>query len=249
MKIKMLIWSFFLLIISVVIFPDIIHGQVTVPGAPVYRDIKAYDDHLTITDNEGGPFKNNYGNIEGSPFFIEHYCPANLKLNKGAEYQNILTKLDLYTHEIIVIDKDNKEIIVTEGLVMNVSLTDTVGRTPLIYNFRSGYPAIDKNNSFNYYQVLADGKLQLLKHIRKEIVVEKNIQSGEMRKEFVTREEYYTFSNGEIKKLKRDKEYIKDLMKDQEQKINEYVKEKKLSFKNISGLSALFDYYNSLLKP
>lgn len=234
------------IIFSAIIVPGTINGQVTVPGAPVYRDSKAYDDHLTITDNEGGPFKNNYGNIEGSPFFIEHYCPANLKLNKGTEYQNILTKLDLYTHEIIVIDKDNKEIIVTEGLVVNVSLTDTAGGIPHMDIFRCGYPAIDKNKPFNYYQVLSDGKLQLLKHIRKEIAVEKNIQSGEIRKEFVTREEYYTFSYGEIKKLKRDKEYIKELMKDQEQKINEYVKVKKLSFKNISGLSALFDYYNSL---
>lgn len=240
--------QFFFLIVSIIVFPVTFMAQVTVPGAPIYRDIKAYDDHLTITDNEGGPFKNNYGNIEGSPFFIEHYCPANLKLNKGTEYQNILTKLDLYTHEIIVIDKDNKEIIVAEGLVVNVSLTDTAGGIPHMDNFRCGYPAIDKNNSFNYYQVLSDGRLQLLKHIRKEIVVEKNIQSGEMRKEFVSREEYYTFSSGEIKKLKRDKEHIEELMKDQQQKIKEYLKNKKMNYRNTGMLTDLFNFFNSLEK-
>jgi hypothetical protein len=236
----------YLIIVSAIIFPVIIYSQVTVPGAPVYRDIKAYDDHLTITSYEGGPFKNYYGSIEGSPFYIEHYCPANLKLNKGTEYQNILTKLDLYTHEIIVIDKDNREIITADGLVMSVFLTDTAGGITHKYDFRSGYPAIDKNNLFNYYQVLSDGKLQLLKHIRKEIVEEKNIQSGEIRKEFVTREEYYSFSSGEIKKLKREKDYIKELMKDQEKKITEYLKEKKVNFKNISFLSSLFEFYNTL---
>jgi hypothetical protein len=159
------------LVVGATVFSNKIFSQL-IPGAPVYRDIKAYDDHLTITDNQGAPFKKNYSNIEGSPFFIEHYCLATLILNKGAEYQSILTKLDLYKHEIIVIDKDNKEIIAVGGLVINISLTDTIGGSPLNYNFRSGYPAIDKNNTFNYYQLLSDGKLQLLKHIRNIILIQ-----------------------------------------------------------------------------
>ena len=236
----------YLIIVAAIIFPVIVYSQVTVPGAPVYRDIKAYDDHLTITDREGRPFVNNYGDIDGSPYFIEHYCSAILKLNKGKEFENVFTKVNLFTHEIFVIDSIKNEIIVSDGLVADVSLQDTDEGVPRIYNFRSGYPSIDKNNSFNYYLVLSDGKLQLLKHIRKEIVEEKNILSGEIRKEFVAREEYYTFSNGEIKKLKRDKDYIKELMMDQEKKITEYLKEKKVNFKNISLLSNLFDYYNTL---
>jgi len=245
MKIEILI-RFFLLIISAIIFPGIIHGQVTVPGAPVYRDIKAYDDHLTITGYEGGPFINAYANIEGSPYFIEYYCPASLRLNKGKEYKNVPVKVNLYSHEIFVIDSNNKEIIVTEGLIINVSLTDTAGAIPHTYHFSSGYPATDKNNSFNYYQILSDGKLQLLKHIRKEIVEQKNVQSGETRKEFVSRTEFYTYSNGEIKKLKRDKEDIQELMKDREQKINEYLKDKKMNYKNTGMLADLFNFYNSL---
>ena len=249
MKIKLIILSLFLLFSSAIIFPVIIYGQVTVPGAPVYRDIKAYDDHLTITGHDGGPFINSYGNIEGSPYFIEYYCRANLKLNKGKEYNNVLTKVNLFSHEIFVIDTANKEMIATEGLIINVSLTDTAGGITHTYIFRSGYPATDKNNSFNYYQVLSDGKLQLLKLSRKEIVEQKNIQSGEIRKEFVTRDEFYTYSNGEMKKLKKDKEYIQELMKDQEKKINEYLKDKKMSYKNTGMLTDLFNYYNSLEKP
>jgi len=236
--------QFIFLITSAILFTGTINSQVTVPGAPVYRDIKAYDDHLAITGYEGGPFINAYAAIEGSPYFIEHYCPAILKLNKGKEYKNVLTKVNLYTHEIFVLDSNNKEIIVAEGLIVNVLLTETTGG----YNFyfRCGYPATQKNNSFNFYLVLSDGKIQLLKHIRKEIVEQKNVQSGEIRKEFVNREEFYTYSNGEIRKLIRNKEDIMDMMRDQEQKITEYVKEKKVNFRNISGLGKLFDYYNSL---
>ena len=88
-----------------------------------------------------------------------------------------------------------------------------------------------------------------MKHIWKEIVVEKNIQSGEIRKIFVMRDEYYTISKGEMKKLKKNKEYFEELMKDQQQKVSEYGKEKKVNFKNISSLINLFDYYNSLPDP
>lgn len=237
----------FLIYVSAFTVPCILYSQTTtVPGAPVYRDIKAYDDHLTITNNEGGPFKNSYESIEGSPFFIDHYCLAHLKLNKGKEYQNIPVKLNLYTQEIVLIDGENKEIVPVDGLVTNINFTDTTEGISHVYKFRSDYPPVDKNNSFTFYQVLSDGRLQLLKHIWKEIVEEKNIQSGEIRKTFIMREEYYIFSNGEMRKLKKNKEYVEELMKDQQQKISQYEKEKKINFKNITSLAGLFDYYNSL---
>jgi len=73
--------------------------------------------------------------------------------------------------------------------------------------------------------------------------------SGEVHKDFVQAEEFYVFSNGEIKKLKKDKGYIQELMKDQEQKINEYLKNKKMNYKNTGMLTDLFNFYNTLEKP
>jgi len=248
----------FLLAISLIIIPGInnsLQGQINqttysspiLPGAPVYKDAGAFGDRLTITDREGRPFVNNYSGIDGSPFLLEHYCPAILRLSKGKEYQNIQTKLNLYKHEILFIDENNKEIIAADGLVVNIYIMDTLSVKIKTYSFRSGYPPLDKNNASQFYQVLSDGGLQLLRFIKKEIAEQKDVMTGEVRKEFVTHEEYYTFSNGEIKKLKKDKEYVEELMKDQKEKISEYVKEKKINFKNISNLTTLFDYYNSLL--
>jgi len=48
----------FLVFVSAFIFPRILNGQTTTaPGAPVYRDIKAYDDHITITNDQGDLLK------------------------------------------------------------------------------------------------------------------------------------------------------------------------------------------------
>ena len=76
--------------------------------------------------------------------------------------------------------------------------------------------------------------------------------SGEVSKEFIQRDEYYVFQNGEIQKLKKEKDFILSLMNDKQQKISEYMNDKKFSFKKQDLLVSLFNYYNSLnssLKP
>lgn len=215
-------------------------------GAPVYKNPNAFTDHLTITNNEGGPFKNIYEDVEGSPFFPEKYCPAILVLSKGRVYKNIKTKLNLHTHEVIVVDSSQKEIIAEDGLITDIILQDTVANNYKEYVFRCGYPSSEKNNSFTYYQVLADGQLQLLKLTRKEVVEEKNIQSGEMRKTFKTYEEYYLFSGSKMVKLKKEKDFITGFMTDKQSEIDDYLKNNKVSFKNLADLRNIIGYYNSL---
>jgi hypothetical protein len=242
----------FLISAIVIASPVITTGQAaTVPpaGAPTFRSFSAFDDRLTITDQQGAPFANKYLDVDGSPYLIDHYCGATLKLNKGTVYKNTPVKINLHTHEVIVIDKNNKEIVPVDGLIVSITLFDTAGAGPFLYNFRSGYPPIDKKDTVSFYQVLSDGKLQLLKYTTKELVELKNAQSGEMRKEFTTRDDYYVYSNGEIKRLKKDKDSVEQLMKDQEQKIHDYQQGRKVNFKNISDLVRLFDYYNSLSTP
>lgn len=218
------------------------------PGAPVYKNSNAFTDHLNITNNEGGPFKNVYDDVEGSPFFPENYCPAILVLSKGRVYQNIKTKLNLHTHEVIVIDSSHKELVTQDGLITDIIFRDSAENNYIEHEFRCGYPPIDKNNSFTFYQVLADGQLQLLKLIRKEVVEEKNIQSGEIKKTFKTYEEYYLFSGSKLVKLKKDKDFVTAFMTDRQPEINDYLKRNKVSFKNLPDLKNIIGYYNSLFQ-
>lgn len=216
------------------------------PGAPVYKTSGAFTDHLNITNNEGGPFENIYNGIDGSPFFFDNYYPAIIILSKGRIYQNIQTKLNLHTHDVIIIDSTHHEMVAADNLIVYISFTGIDGDSSRRYNFRSNYPEIDKNSSKDFYQVLSAGKIHLLKMIKKEVVEEKNIQSGEIKKEFKTREEYYVFSNGKMEKLKKDKDFILGFMSDRPEEIDEFLKTNKINFKNITSLTSLFEYYNSL---
>lgn len=134
-------------------------------------------------------------------------------------------------------------------MITEIILVDSANGKLAFYKFQAGFPIIDKNTAYNFYQVLSDGSIQLLKFIKKEIEETKDVMSGEIRKEFVQREEYYVYHNGIINKLKKEKDFVLALMKDEQQKISEYLKEKKMNYKNIGMLTNLFDYYNSLFKP
>ncbi len=72
--------------------------------------------------------------------------------------------------------------------------------------------------------------------------------TGETKKEFVSYESYYIYKNDAIKSLKKDKEFILSFFEDQKQKVNEYLKDKKLNFKSPYDLINLFKYYNSLFR-
>ena len=220
---------------------------------PVIKPVsfqKKFDESITLVDKNGQPFKREADNddIQGSPYFIDGFRYANITLSQGVFYENIKVKIDLCHQEAHVITDDQKEMIVKDGLISEIVLVDSANGKLGFYKFQTGFPAIDKNSGYNFYEVLSDGDIKLLKFIKKEIVETKDIMSGEVKKDFVQYEEYYTFHDSVISKLKKDKDFILDLMKDEEQKMTEYLKGKKMNYKNVGILTDLFDYYNSV-KP
>lgn len=222
-------------------------GQAQFPqGAPVYRNAGAYTDHFSVTDYNGAPFKNIYSGVEGSPFLPDQYGNAVITDKKGHKFGGIQAKFDLVSKELVVVDQGGKEMTLQKGLIKELTINDSLTGILQQYLFRSGYPAAGNNDTNTFYHVLADGPLQLLKAVTKELREEKNIQSGEVRKVIITREEYFTFSNGEIKKLKKDKEFIEALVTDELAAVQQYQKENKLGFRSEKDLVKLFSYYNSL---
>jgi hypothetical protein len=219
------------------------------PIAIPVQNPTSWDSRINITDFNGRIFKNKYGDVEGSPYFIDSFCYANITTSQGTVYQHTQIKIDLHSNEILLVTKDGKDMIAQEGLIKNILLIDSSKKAPETYFFRAGYPVIEQNTELTFYEVLSDGSIQLLKQNKKDITENKNDMSGEIRKEFVLHEYYFVYINGEIKKMKREKDFILELMQDKKDKINEYLKANKLNFKNAESITRLFEYYNSLKKP
>lgn len=216
-------------------------------AVPVYGQPK-FAQSVPLVDVNGRPFQNVPYDVDGSPYFMDEFRHAKITLSKGKVYENAEVKIDLYNQEVHVLDSNSKEIIAEDGSIREVIIIDT-GNTQIIFSkFQTGFPSIDKNNTNSLYRVLSDGKARLLLSSKKEIAVTKDVMTGEVHKEFLQRDDYYVFQNGEITKLNKDKNFVLVLMMDQEKKISDYLNENKVSFKKQDMLIALFNYYNSLFK-
>lgn len=206
----------------------------------------SWDEQFIIVDKNGGSFHSYYEGVEGHPFFIESFRPSTIKLVSGVAFNNVTARLDLYKQTIQIKLNGDTVKTVLPGSITEVIFYDTVQLLPCSYTFQSGYPEVDNIKRDNYYQVLADGKVTMLKSVIKKINKTKNEMSGEISSQFDMYEDYYLYVKYEMKRVKKDKEYILNLLADKKKELEVYMIDKKLNFKSMDSIIKLIDYYNSL---
>lgn len=212
------------------------------PGA----DRVNWDDQFIIVDKNGGSFHSYYDGIEGNPFFIENFRSSTIKLASGLEFTNVMARLDLYKQTIQVKLTEDTVKMILPGNISEIIFYDTVQSLPYKHKFQTGYPEIDNLNRNNFYQVLSDGTVTLLKSSIKKINKTKNEMSGEVSSQFDIYEDHYLYVKYEMKRVKKDKEYLLKLLADKKKELEVYIANKKLNFKSMDSIIKLIDYYNSL---
>lgn len=201
---------------------------------------------VRIFDETGKTFVNPYIDITGSPFLFEELKTGIIRINDHRIFSNIPVKLNLVSQEVHFMQAGKGEMVLPAGLVRELIILDSSGYKPVIYTYQCGFPPVDNQSSTSFYQILSDGKIKFLKSLRKIIHQEKNEYSGEVQKEFREYEDYYFFVNNKMERIKREKSYILDMLKDKEGMIAEFLQKNKLSFKSIDDIKKLVDYYNTL---
>lgn len=204
---------------------------------------KKFAQYVTTVDQNGRPFASNE-EVRGFPYFINGFRQSKVTLTGNRVYGGVEVLIDFEHQEIHVRYGGSKEIVVEDGLIKEISMVDTVSARPAFYLFRTGYPPIERNNEKTIYEVVANGKLSLIRQIRKVLVKDKNPVSGEENNEYREYSSYYLFKEGSI--LLLTKENLAALTKDNEEKINAFIKAEKISVKKISSVAELINYYNSL---
>ena len=209
-------------------------------------DPVSWDDQFIIIDKNGGSFHSYYDGIEGNPFFIENFRSSTIKLVSGLEFNNVKSRLDLYKQMIQVKLNGDTVKMILPGSIAEVIFYDTVQSLPKEYRFQTGYPEIDNLNRNNFYQVISDGKVTLLKSSIKKINKTKNEMSGEVSSQFDIYEDHYLYVKYEMKRVKKDKEYLLNLLADKKKELETYFTAQKLNFKSMDSIKKIIDYYNSL---
>ena len=183
--------------------------------------------------------------FNNSPYFNENYRFADILMVKGRKFINVKARIDLFNQTIAFVANDI-EAMLEPGSVRELSYRDTTESGIISYRFRTGYPAIDNKTPNNFYIVLADGKCALLRSVEKRLTQRKNEISGQVFNDYETIENYFLFSKGEMKHLKKDKDFILSELADKQQEVNKFIQDNKLNLRNNDHLVKLLEYYNGL---
>lgn len=205
---------------------------------------------IASSDNVGaiipGPISKRYFAAGGSPYFSETYKYATIILVQGRALKNVKARVDLVENETQFISANGAEGLLNRGMVREVSYADTTDSIITQYKLRTGFPSIEKLTKDNFYQVLADGRCIFLKAIIKKVTEIRNELPGGVVKSYETLEEYYIYAKGEMKRWKKDKDFILAELADKKTEVDQFVLTNKTNFRNVESVVKLVSYYNSL---
>ena len=174
--------------------------------------------------------------VAGSPFLNDEWARGTVTTDR-TRYHNLKLKYDLSHDQVIFAGANDQPTAFAEHV--NKFTIDTMV-------FASGFPAAGLQRQDAYYQVLADGRVKLLKHDARIIRENKAYGMATVTREFRDVMVYYVFKNGEMIAVKPDKKDITAILVDKSAAISSYLHSHKINFRDDADLSALFNYYNGL---
>jgi len=198
-----------------------------------------------MSDGNGQPFKPTRGfEEEGSPFFFNEYLESTIQLMNGKSYHRIPVKINYLTGEVLFKTEDGQEMSVIKPFQRIALLKD--GQS---YIFRSGFPAIDKQNEFTLYEMLDSGAAVLLKYTSVKFQDKQPYNGVNIVRTYTKKEVYYSYipSKGLIAIPAESAELVRLFGKDAVV-MNDYLQMNKLKTKKEADLIKLFAHYNTLKK-
>ncbi len=202
-------------------------------------------DHLSLfmSDINGAPIPiRTEMNINGSPFFPSDYVMATLYLPGGKKIENVKTKIFLPEHSIYYQLNDKSEMVAITA-IERIEFFSSMNIKPV--EFRS-YPLVAEGGN-KFYEVLADGKVQLLKLYTSDFTDRKEFGSATITRTYDNLIRLYVYTaNKKILKINNSEDFFADLFKDRQKQFSIFVQKEKISFRREADLIKLFDYYNTL---
>lgn len=171
-------------------------------------------------------------------FLSQIWRPGTVFFKNSANKMDAPLMFDVYNNQLYF-SKDSMvmEFIqpVREFFIAVVEKEDT-----LDVHFRNGYPPIHKNTDETFYEVLVDGKFQLLKCKAKTIALYKDKDVPEEDRDYAKQLLYAFSPDGKIVLVKTDKDYVLKALPEYAGAIQKICSDQKLKLKNESQLRDLF---------
>ena len=185
-----------------------------------------------------------YVDVQGSPFYNPEWITGNITLVNNKVYKNVNMKYDQLKDKVYV-KANNGDMILLGEKVKEFTLDYPVLGGVSEKKFRLGYFNIPDATADSYFEVLSDGKTQLLKRSTKIIQENKEYNSASSTKTFVEIVKYYMVTQGNGTQVKKDKKSIFKAL-DKQPLLETYSKDNNLNLKLDTDIARLVSYYNTL---
>lgn len=191
-----------------------------------------------------------YDKINGSPFWKPDYRLASLVDASDKLMATLPVKINLYSNEVYFKNAKGEERVASNGRIKKVIFHSPDSSKKEYIVFDNSLPIIIESNpkaeSPSFVMVLNDGGLQLLKHIRINLIVEDSLLGTQKRYKFSTQSKYYLHNKfGQASKLKKlNRENVLENINVSDE-LEAWMKENKIDFKDEQSTIKFLNYYNS----
>jgi len=199
---------------------------------------------LLVTDGTGktinmGLDMENYG----SPFFDTEFNYADIQLENGQQYQNILVKINLLSNEVIFKSDDGKELAILPA-IKSVQLKKN--GAPILFEY--GYPPFERQNTKTIYQVLTKGETSVLKYIFVQVTEAKPYSSATMLRTIEKFPKLFVYNKSiGLQKAPKSNEEIGIVFKSESGLLQSIIQSNKLKIKKEEDLIKCIELFNQQL--
>lgn len=186
-----------------------------------------------------------YESVEGSPFLYEKWNKGTVTLDNGTIYKDISLKYD-QVRDVLLFESKGGEAFEFVNKVKSFKIVTAESGENKERVFRSGYKQGNDIKENNFIEVLAVGKVELLKKTTKQILEESSYESALKKKNIHAKESHYLSDGTALSKIKMNEKSLLTALKDKDAELNEYLKKNNLKIKKEEDVLQLVNYYNSL---
>lgn len=240
------------------------------------QDYKEFKDLYYDVDRNSKIFtrgSTDVGNIRGSMYLSPDFLQGSMRMKDGTLVGNVAFRYNIFTDqmEFFVIKESGlkDQIVDDEGNMFNIKVEyipkDTfsialpyevkevvMGNRKMLYLLALKRKGGKNYLTSGYFEVLADGKCQLL--LRREVNVEVHSfvpyyagGGGDGSSYFAKYEKFYfRMENGPATQLKKGRRNLLMIMDDKKNEMTEFFRSEKINLGSLADLVRVFNYYNQM---
>ena len=207
------------------------------------------DPDWRVTTLQAGAVWGQYGNIQGTAFYKDEWHKGYIILKGNRIIKDISLSYNIYENQIYYL-KDSQALVLDASIpVEEFGIYDHKEDTNQLTVFRCAYPSVGRNNEKTFYQVIANDRIQLLRHYGKSIIESVNLASAP-DKSFFDSETWFVYnaSENKITQIKKNKNSLEDAIPQYSNIIQSIIQERNLKLKTENEWASLFDELNTRVK-